>query len=139
MHFFAEPAGSMTSPSIFVSGLEWHQIVVRKSGPLMEMFYDNAVIASGSAGAIPATSAPLLLGRRDGSQEFPFLGRMDEIAIWNRSLNAGEIAQLYNNGNGLQLTVVPEPVAPVFAVLVIAAIAQTGRRKQVRPTVGGSG
>jgi len=105
----------------------------------MEMFYDNAVIASGSAGAIPATSAPLLLGRRDGSQEFPFLGRMDEIAIWNRSLNAGEIAQLYNNGNGLQLTVVPEPVAPVFAVLVIAAIAQTGRRKQVRPTVGGSG
>jgi hypothetical protein len=30
-----------------------------------------------------------------------FLGNIDEVAIWNRQITAGEVATLYNGGNGI--------------------------------------
>ncbi len=35
--------------------------------------------------------------------ENPFSGSLDEIAIWNRALSAAEVAELYNNGEGMIL------------------------------------
>lgn len=32
----------------------------------------------------------------------PWLGKIDEVGVWNRALSAAEVGQLYNQGNGLQ-------------------------------------
>ena len=61
---------------------------------------------------------PLLLGARDGSQNFPLKGSADEVAIWSRALTDGEITTLYNGGAGTQ---VPEP-----STLVLLALALLG-------------
>ena len=38
-----------------------------------------------------------------------FNGQIDAVGIWNRALSDGEVAELYNNGTGLELDGVPQP------------------------------
>jgi len=53
-----------------------------------------------------ATDVNLYVGAKndDGSITSPFDGRMDEFAIWNSTLSANAITDLYNNGNPTELT-----------------------------------
>ena len=38
-----------------------------------------------------------------------FIGSIDAVGIWNRALSDSEVAELYNNGTGLELDGVPQP------------------------------
>jgi hypothetical protein len=40
-------------------------------------------------------------------------GLLDEVALWNRALSASEVSELYNNGAGIEIGVIPpEPFIP---------------------------
>jgi hypothetical protein len=41
--------------------------------------------------------------------ENPFNGEIDAVGIWNRALSDAEVAELYNNGTGLELDGVAQP------------------------------
>jgi hypothetical protein len=56
----------------------------------------------------------------------PFSGAVDEIAVWNRVLNADEIAYLYNGGAGSAVVAVPEPGS--LAALALGVLPLLGRR-----------
>lgn len=62
--------------------------------------YRNAVVDStpGSAalGGSLLLSQSALVGTRNGS--FPWSGKIDELTIWNKSLSAAEVSDLYNGG-----------------------------------------
>jgi hypothetical protein len=65
----------------------------------------------------------------------PFHGTLDELAIWNRELSASEIAELYNNGDGVSLLAssaagVPEP--STLAMLSLLAFGYFGGRRRRR-------
>ena len=49
-----------------------------------------------------------MIGERNGSQQFPVRGRIDEVAFWSRGLGNEEVAKLYNNGNGFEVIAAPE-------------------------------
>ncbi|MBL8422463.1 MAG: LamG domain-containing protein [Candidatus Accumulibacter phosphatis] len=105
--FYAAPAivlnsGSMTFP---VGG--WQQFVVRRSGSLFNVFHDDTLVATGtSAGSLPISANPLLIGARNtgDGRNFTVNGLMDEVAIWNRALSDTDLALIWNGGAGRQIT-----------------------------------
>jgi len=66
----------------------------------------NSGVFSGKAGIVPrggcsTGDGDIHLGRISGLPGQFFLGRLDEIGIWNRTLSSSEISDLYNSGSGI--------------------------------------
>jgi hypothetical protein len=90
---------------------EWHHVVssldsnnsirLYADGNLLQLAENtNAVLSdSGSVGYIGAWEG--LYGASTGS--------IDAVGIWNRALSDAEVAELYNNGTGLELDGVAQP------------------------------
>jgi concanavalin A-like lectin/glucanase superfamily protein len=86
------------------------------------MFFDGNLVSSGNAsGALPTSTNPLLIGKRNpqDGRDFSVNGSLDETAIWDRALSDAEIAQIWNGGNGTPLVqnvsieIKPPATAPV--------------------------
>jgi hypothetical protein len=135
VQWFVDGAPHLFSNPLTISTGVWHQFAARRNGSSWDVFFDGMDVGSTTNSGTPTNSSnPLLIGRRqDSFQQFPVNGLIDEAAIWNRSLSNSEIAQLYNNGNGLDMTAVPEPTS-----LILATVGATGllwsRRRRVGPT-----
>lgn len=84
----------------------WHHIVVTNSS-LTTTLYKNASVVGGPqdfGSNWPTANTPLTIGRRGyaGANEY-FDGTIDEVAIWRRALTSGEVSDLYNSGDGIDL------------------------------------
>ena len=118
-HFYALPSAWLASPSQTIELGVWHQVLIRREGIEFDLFYDGTVVASTSnPNAVPDTSMPLLIGKRNDldGRGFPLDGRIDETAIWTRALSDNEVAYLYNRGAGNPI--VPEPTSLVVWCLL---------------------
>lgn len=101
---------------------DWHHVVAKfDSSPQTISFYlDDVFQGSTSVGASntcynwPAAGGPkpLRLSGHHFSADY-YNGAIDELGLWNRSLSAGEVADLYNGGAGLPFSV-PVPTPPVL-------------------------
>ncbi len=80
---------------------EWTFIVVTiKNSGTVKLYQAGLEVNSTSIGTMGLYPSPILMGiKSNGASAYD--GRMDEIGIWNRSLSAGEVLQLYNGGAGL--------------------------------------
>ncbi len=91
----------------------WHYVTIVKHADTANAFIDGNLI-----GSVPAyldltftSDVNLSIGDVGGASRavWYFDGLIDEVSIWNRSLNSTEILQLYNSGSGLSLYVPPTP------------------------------
>jgi hypothetical protein len=100
--------------SIPISGLnEWHMLTTKKNSTAVGFFLDGTEVHSAPlAPSYGLTPENLLLGT-DHAGAYDYLGMMDELAFWNRSLTDDEITQLYNSGDGLTYTTVFVPVVTI--------------------------
>jgi len=81
----------------------WHHLVAQRAGGRMELYLDGAPAPPVRLGPEVATEAcRLLLGRlkpeprRPGRvHSRPFVGRIDELALYNRPLSAAEVRRHY--------------------------------------------
>ena len=147
LEFFAQVAGGTQAidKTVTFSTDSWHQIVARRLGDTISLFYDGISIGSEAfTGSIDPTTNPLLVGTRNANdgRDISMNGGLDETAIWNRGLSDAEIAALYNNGAGLDITPVPEPstwLAPgIVAMFLAARFLRAGRaRNTPDPCCGG--
>ncbi len=136
---------TLTSP------LDWNQVVVTYDGSLTDttagIVYLNGalagnidVVGAGSGDITPlASTSGLHIGQGRNVLDTNFIGQIDEVAIWDRTLSAVDAAALYNSGNGVSLVAtVPEPSS--LALLGIATMGLAGygwrrlKRKQVALT-----
>lgn len=80
----------------------WHMVTVTANVDTnVYKFYQNATLVfTGTVGTMPEL-ATMVFAKSKGA--FYFDGTMDEVGIWERELNAAEITQLYNGGNGVTL------------------------------------
>jgi len=90
---------------------QWVHVVFVYTGGLYNsgwIFYQNGSLGSvavkNSVGANPVISndyLPILGAGYFNTENYLWNGGMDEVAIWNRTLNSSEVTKLYNNGNGI--------------------------------------
>lgn len=80
-------SGDYYGVKLFKDGIEQNQSTSTSAGVLNSTFNTNA---------------PLQFGGwyYSGVYNYQLKGDLDEIGIWNRTLNSSEVQQLYNNGNG---------------------------------------
>ena len=75
----------------------WHDLVVRFTGPKLELFIDGVLVDEEfPLGSLRQNSAPCLIGAalQDGEVKSGFHGLVDHAALWNRALSDDEIAAL---------------------------------------------
>lgn len=97
----------MDAPVTIPTGV-WQEFVVERSGSQFSMFWDDNLVATATfSGDLSASSNPLLIGARDGGQNFRVNGVIDDVAIWDRALSTTEIASLWNGGAGQPVELVP--------------------------------
>jgi hypothetical protein len=114
-HFYALPALRIYTVEEELDLEKYHHIIVRKSGMDIDLFCDNIIqpwdltFSYVNDPEIPDTINPLLVGKRNAadSRGFPLDGKIDEIAIWNRTLTNDEIDSLWNGGSGTEIPPVP--------------------------------
>lgn len=77
----------------------WHFYGVTKNGATSALYIDGAAVAfTGADQTFSNATGVGHIGSDGGFQ--PFIGTLDEPAIWNRALTAQEIARLYSVGRG---------------------------------------
>jgi len=93
---------------------QWHHLVLTKTGTTYRIYLNGTELMGANdstianSAAIPNYAAPLLLGG-SGDAGTSFDGQMDEVAIFDRGLTAGEVQQLYDSPGLLAAQAVPEP------------------------------
>jgi len=91
---------------------QWHHFVAVTDAdglPFGTALYVDGVLHAIQTNkpALTASSNHLFIGENPGSLKREFNGQLDDIAIWNRPLNAAEVATLYNNATGTPLSSLP--------------------------------
>ncbi len=86
---------SCTPPSRDV----WHHIVLSQAGTTATMYIDGVSCNSGATAAIPTSTGGIAIGTFTSPfQGNPFLGYIDEVRIYNRTISSTEAAALYASG-----------------------------------------
>ena len=102
-------AGTMYNAHMYVaSGYpakigEWTHIIGVFNGTHMRVYVNGTVgetVVTDFSGTIRSSNDLILFGI-DFVDNRWFKGQIDEVGIWNRSLNATEISDLWNNGGGV--------------------------------------
>ncbi|WP_406695227.1 LamG-like jellyroll fold domain-containing protein [Singulisphaera sp. Ch08] len=81
----------------------WHHVVAQKDGARMELFFDGVPEnAMPIATETPTLACRLVVGRRtpdtrDPSDARPFVGRLDELAIYDHRLSQDEVLQHFRS------------------------------------------
>lgn len=80
---------------------QWTHLVYTYDGTTVLIYQDGVLIGS-QAKTLNLVDEGFVVGTHHGFGGSWFNGSLDEIALWNRTLTATEIALLYNDGDGCQ-------------------------------------
>jgi len=99
------PAGAATlvdAPDALHAG--WNHVVAVYTGTGAYLYVDGVLTAArtGISGGndLTAVGEPILLGVRSGG-DYPFVGALDDVRLYNRALTSSEVAALYAGERGL--------------------------------------
>jgi hypothetical protein len=95
--YFTPTDYSTTLGGVYSLNTWTHAVASISSGTLS--LYVNGVLI-GTTGWSASNSSQVRIGLDISNQAFT--GKVDAVGIWDRALTSGEVAQLYNNGNGVE-------------------------------------
>ena len=95
--------GVATYLPTYINFHQWHHAVLRKSGVTYSFYLDTTIIGAFTTALIPAPSGQkFAVGQDYTSGAKAFLGKIDDIAIYNRALTNVEIGNLYRYNPDVQ-------------------------------------
>jgi len=103
LQFYTASGGFVSVDQPTISTGVWHQAIVRSDANGTDLWFDGVQIAENLAlPQIETHTEQLRIGRRNPSanQGLGLSGRIDEVALWDRSLETRDIQYLWNNGFG---------------------------------------
>ncbi|HEX4264253.1 MAG TPA: DUF2341 domain-containing protein [Verrucomicrobiae bacterium] len=109
LRFFVRKADGTTASAtstVAPADSQWHHVVgvCDETGGQVSLYFDGALIGHATiapGSGILSSSMPMTIGARESGNfspvnyDFQFLGRIDEVAIYNRALSATEIQNHY--------------------------------------------
>ena len=111
LYFLTSTTGSswttvFTSDSTLLSNTWYHMVVTWESGS-QKMYLDNVLQSnSGNAsGSLVYDSGEIHIGANYPDLTSDYKGQMDELIFWNRALDAEDVAELWNSGDGIEIGV----------------------------------
>jgi len=81
------------------NGTTWNNIVLNRKNGFAELWVDG-VLHLNATSTTSITPGRIRVGAYETPSDY-YRGAYDEFAIWNRSLTASEISDLYNGGTGI--------------------------------------
>jgi len=90
--------------------LFWHHIILVHNATTDILYLDDSIISNSSSSLVTQIAADIRVGGRENTLNFPYLGQLDDIGIWNRALNTQEISNLYSSST-------PPPCNPLPGTL----------------------
>ena len=80
----------------------WAMItLIHHSNTTMLLYVNGVSVTGGSQDVSTRAHTNFGVGINNELTSYPYNGDMDELGVWNRTLTASEIAQLYNSGTGI--------------------------------------
>ena len=95
-----------SNTSLNVSGVltGWNHFLLNWNGSTMEMFINGVSQGSSSfTGSISYSTGNFLIGDRNTSGSKPYIGNIDEVAVWN-SDQSSNVSSIYNSGDPTTIT-----------------------------------
>jgi len=92
---------STLNPANVVVPNVWQHVAATYDGSFMRIYVNGVEVANKpQSGAIDNVAAPVMIGRNIVNPSAAFLGKIDEISVYNRALSATEIESIANAGLG---------------------------------------
>ena len=87
---------------------QWHFVAMTYSGSQFKVYVDGSNVHTSEVTGSVTSNTGFKIGKTDQTSygNSPLVGSIDAVGIWNRALSDAEVAELYNNGTGLELPVV---------------------------------
>lgn len=116
-------SGTQSAPYVAIptyNDTGWHHVMSTCTSDSIKMYLDGVFIGSAYTGDVAGYTGSangFYIGCRTGNTQF-YKGSIDEVRIWSRALDAGEVVQVYNNmftsskevsSNHVNLTIYPNP------------------------------
>ena len=126
IRFYTDNTGPVIGPALTASDLGQDIFVAATYDEILgRALYINGVqVATTGAGAhVDPAGTPFAIGYNTAYANRAFVGSMDEVALFNTSLTAAQVAEIYASR-----TAVPEP--STIAMLVVAGVAVATHRRR---------
>jgi hypothetical protein len=108
----------------------WEHWAITQSGTAVTFYRNGNLVHNGTISTTMADdNGPLYIGNR-GDSQLDWLGRMDDVAIFNESLSPSQIADI-RDGDFTEFGV-PEPSAVAMLVVASLGVANSARRRKYR-------
>lgn len=98
----ASQGGVLNISEFPVSKNVWHHVAVTRSSSTIALWVDGELVDSVTPQGTWTSSGNVRLGYNGTVDIQFFTGKIDAVGVWSRVLSNGEIALLYNNGNGVE-------------------------------------
>ncbi|MEK6757731.1 MAG: LamG domain-containing protein, partial [Nanoarchaeota archaeon] len=95
IRFFVNKDIILSSSPIFTATNSWHHLVGTFNGTNAVLYLDNVASAPSATTSLTTNNQSLYIGNYGSPGGF-FNGSIDEIMIFNRSLNSSEVQEIYN-------------------------------------------
>ena len=84
----------------------WHHVVIKNLSHINYLYLDGVHVATSSPSTLQGVQSGSYIKFGNGIliPTEKFIGKLDDIGIWNRALTDCEIKKLYNSGSGLTLS-----------------------------------
>ena len=90
---------SVANSSATLTGTNFHHVAVTKIGDTITFYIDGVADVAGSYNPTFEFSTDVAIGARPDNFDNSFLGRIDELAVFDHALSQGEIQSIYEAGS----------------------------------------